>query len=255
MSGPRRPVIAMTMWRRPLPTYLGEKTELFTIGTEYVASLERHGASVILLPGAAEHDDSLSGIDGLVLAGGEDIHPDRWGGQEDPNQTYDPLRDGSEISLYQRARKAKIPVLGICRGLQLIAVAEGIPLIPDVPRSDAHPGQSTPEELLGHRHDISIAPASKFAKIYRQTKRATNSIHHQAITAVPTGFSATAWTSDGIIEAIESVDGRVIAVQWHPEKMCGTDEITLEDALFSTFIASCSTSDPTQPLSERIANT
>lgn len=254
MSGRRRPVIAMTMWRRSLPTYLGEKTELFSLGTEYVASLERHGASVILLPGAAEHDESLSGIDGLVLAGGEDIHPNRWGGQEDPNQTYDPLRDASEISLYQRARKAKIPVLGICRGLQLIAVAEGIPLIPDVPRSDAHPGQSTPEELLGHRHEITITPDSRLARIYQHTKRATNSIHHQAITSAPPGFSATAWASDGVIEAIESDDGRVIAVQWHPEKMFGAEEITVEDTLFSAFVASCSTSDPTQPLSERTAN-
>lgn len=254
MSRPRRPVIAMTMWRRSLPTYLGEKTERFTLGTEYVASLERHGALVILLPGAAEHDEPLSGIDGLVLAGGEDIHPDRWGGHEDPNQTYDPLRDASEISLYQRARNARIPVFGICRGLQLIAVAEGIPLIPDVPRSDAHPGQYAPEQLLGHRHDVTIALGSKLAGAFQQTTRATNSIHHQAIAAVPPGFSATAWTSDGIIEAIESDDGRVIAVQWHPEKMAGADGIPAEDALFSAFIASCSPSDPTQLLSERTAN-
>lgn len=253
MSNRRRPVIAMTMWRRSVPTYLGEETELFTLGTEYVAGLERLGASVILLPGAAEHDENLSGFDGLVLSGGEDVHPERWGGQIDPNQTYDPLRDASEISLYRRGRGAKIPVLGICRGLQLIAVAEGTSLIPDVPRSDAHPGQSTPEELLDYRHEITIAPDSRLARVYQQTRRATNSIHHQAITAAPQGFSSTAWASDGIIEAIESDDGLVIAVQWHPEKMLGARETAVEDALFSAFLVSCSTRDTNQPLSERTA--
>jgi putative glutamine amidotransferase len=251
MSGNRKPLVGMTVWHRALPTYLGEKTDLFTLGTEYVAAIEKHGVDVVLIPGTGSPEHIIDRLDGVVLSGGEDIHPSRWGGVEQNAQAYDPARDATELALYHLARERKLPVLAICRGMQLVGVAEGVKLIPDIAQSTAHPGQSTPAELMNHRHEVSINPGSRLRSIYGASRRMTNSIHHQAIETVPAGFIESAVAEDGTIEAIESEDGLVLAVQWHPEKMTAPRETESEAALFAAFADACATQTATQQLSER----
>lgn len=229
------PVIGITVWRRHVPTSLGEATDLFTLGTEYVSALTPVGVTPVLLPGVAGIEEMVEELDGLLLSGGEDVHPSRYSHAEQSGQTYDPDRDRAEIALYQRAKQKGLPVLAICRGLQLVAVAEGGTLIPDIPTTQDHPLQVSPEDYVGARHRIRIEDDSELARIYGTTTRLVNTIHHQAVDRVPPNARVTARSDDGIIEALEIPEARVIAVQWHPEKMTEPGEKVIEERLFRDF--------------------
>lgn len=232
------PIVALTVWRRELDTYLGPRTPLYTLGTEYVDVIRRTGATPILLPDLSEEDiDSvLSVVDGIVLTGGGDVDPTVYGGQRATGLEYDLERDTSEIALVRAAREAGIPVLGICRGLQITNVALGGTLVSDIPPSDVHP--EAPGDVLKFRHPVNFAPESRLASVYRMPERVVNSIHHQAVDRVGTGLVPVGWTPDGVIEAAES-DGawNFLGVQWHPEKL---DETEGESVLFGHFVGAVS---------------
>jgi putative glutamine amidotransferase len=166
-------------------------------------------------------------LDGLVLQGGEDVSPSTYG--EKPLSAHwagDRLRDVYEIELLHEFVEAGKPVLGICRGAQLINVAFGGTLHQDIPshRTDDY------EE---HRHEIRIEPGSGLARLYRGVQNpAVTSIHHQSIKALGRGLRVEAWAEpDGVVEAIRGTGkGYVFAVQWHPEFHHPGDQSTLDSA-------------------------
>ncbi len=236
----QKPRIAMTTWRRRMPTFLDDATDLYTLGAEYPQSVIDAGGLPLLL---AHHDPAdarrvLEGFDGLVLVGGDDVDPASYGEVNvGVSKATSASADASEQAVASAAFELGIPIFAICRGCQLLNVAMGGTLHQDATTpGTAHPPISpVPAEVMGLRHPITIEPGSMLAKAYgAQTERVVNSIHHQAIDKIAPGYHAVAWAPDGIVEAIEpdAPDHLVLAVQWHPEKI--TDEG--DDMLFGHFI-------------------
>lgn len=228
--------IAMTMWRRSLPTFIADATDLHTLGAEYPQAILDAGGLPILLPTLDPGDahDALEGMDGLVLVGGDDVTPELYGRHGDGAQHTNPAADRSDLALVHAAVECQLPVFGICRGLQVLNVAFGGTLHLDITSPDGvhRPVPTMPGEAMQVRHDVEIAADSWLAGVYRTTRRRVNSLHHQAIDRLADGFRPTAWAADGIIEAVEStVDGRdAWGVQWHPEKITGEGDQVLFDA-------------------------
>jgi len=245
MSGTsdRRPRIGITAWRRGLPTALGERTDLYTLGTEYVECVREAGGLPVILPDATDAatvPDVFDIIDGLLLSGGGDIHPSCYGAA-DEGVSHDVNADADhwEIALVRAAAARRVPVLGICRGMQIMAVAFGGRLRQDIADLPGHPdmGRMTPNDILDTRHHVEIAPTSRCAAMYAATSHEVNTIHHQAV--VDSGTLAVAARGDGgFIEAVEAhADWPALGVQWHPEKAQRPDEINAERELFRRFVA------------------
>ena len=160
-------------------------------------------------------------LDGLVLQGGADVSPSTYGEQPlAPDWAGDRLRDVYEIELVHEFVEARKPVLGICRGAQLINVAFGGTLYQDIRMQLAESNVHVTDAYERHRHDIRFEPGSGLARLYRGVERpAVTSIHHQSIKALGRGLRVEAWSEpDGVVEAIRA-NGKsyVFAVQWHPE--------------------------------------
>ncbi|HEU4589004.1 MAG TPA: gamma-glutamyl-gamma-aminobutyrate hydrolase family protein [Gemmatimonadales bacterium] len=165
---------------------------------------------------------ALDACDGLVLTGGEDIDPSYYG--EAPSSklgAVDRERDRFELALFAAARERGLPVLGICRGIQLINVALGGTLYQDLPSERPGAIDHDPKSARTARtHQVRLAPGSRAARVLGVERLVPNSFHHQAIKQLAPGLVATGWTDDGLIEAVESADGPwLLAVQWHPEEM------------------------------------
>lgn len=182
----------------------------------------------ILAPG--DELDTLEGVAGLLLCGGGDIHPRHWDPDEPlhPTAEVDEGRDALELPLIRRVREAGLPILGICRGEQALNVALGGSLCQDIPSafgcdSELH-SHGTPD-LPEIRHSVSIEPHSRLHALVGAQSIPVNSRHHQAVACLPPGFRAVAWhpetarEGEPLIEAIESEDGLVLGVQWHPENL------------------------------------
>lgn len=232
-----RPLIGITTWQRRFDTELGEKRPVHSLGVEYASPVEAAGGAVVLLPPTGGVDDVLNRLDGLVVSGGEDMDPTRYGAGRQNGRSYDPSRDEFEIALVSGARDQGIPVLAICRGMQVANIAFGGTLIVDIAASAAHrPVRGAAQ--LDERHPISLDPVSRLARTYGVTERIVNTIHHQAVGTLAPGFRAVAWAPDGIIEAIEP-DGEwpFWGVQWHPEKMAQPAEAAQEQPLYAAFLA------------------
>ncbi|NOU48160.1 MAG: gamma-glutamyl-gamma-aminobutyrate hydrolase family protein [Bacteroidales bacterium] len=173
--------------------------------------------------------DSLRTCDALLLSGGEDIYPGLFGKEQDTNRcgTINTYRDSLEFMLYADARRLKMPVLGICRGLQLINVAEGGSLFIDLP-ADNNSGEL---HRIGQedwsQHIAVISKASEFHKVICQDSIVVESNHHQGIDRMAASLQSLAVSSDGLVESVttnESKSGFLLAVQWHPEWAKRTDE-------------------------------
>lgn len=218
----------MTCWRRELPTFLGERTELYTLGAEYVRALLDVGLAPIIVPEFDEPEaisELLDAVDGLVLTGGEDVHTS--------------TRDRVETMLLQQARRRHLPTLAICRGLQLANVVLGGSLVPDLPATHDHPHDAG--DPLSLRHPIRT-DAGWLAATFDGPMR-VNSIHHQAIQRVAEPLRAVAWAPDHTIEAVEAAEERWYfrGVQWHPEKMTGSADGEHRVRLFEQFAAAVGT--------------
>ena len=196
----------------------------------YTDMVAAGGGQPVVLPPVPGIDAVLSRLDGLVLSGGGDIDPDRYGAARDP--ATDPAnqsRDDAEISLALRAIEVGLPLLGICRGLQVVNVALGGTLHQHLPAVVGHDGHSPASHGYGS-HKVSVAAGSQLAGVLGRTEASVPTHHHQAIDGLGTGLIATAWTDDAMIEAVEMTEPEsfMIAVQWHPE---AGDDLSLFTAL------------------------
>lgn len=243
MHTPGRPRIAITLWRRELPTFVSDRTLLYTLADEYVTSITEVGGLPLLVPhldGEAAADAVLDVVDGLVVAGGGDVDPSTYGAEDAGSKDVDVRADRSEVALLRRARDRGVPTLAICRGMQVLVVAEGGTLDQDVTARSSDPARphlpvsDDPTEVLAAQHAVDILPDTRLAAVFGAGPREVNTIHHQGVADLPPSLRATAVAADGVIEAVEPTSGTwpLFAVQWHPEKMAGRDR-----ALFEAFVA------------------
>ena len=222
------------------------------LNAAYVDAIERAGAVPFVVPPLASiaHAAAIIDVcDGLVLTGGEDIDPDRYGSARDATvEDTNPERDATEIALVEAARLNLCPTFAICRGLQLLNVALGGSLVQDIPSQ--RPG-SLNHDPSGPRtarvHEVDIEAGSALACTLASTRLRVNSFHHQATDRVAEGLRATAWAPDGIIEGLEwrGSDGWwAIAVQWHPEELVMGPEPAPDANLFTEFVRRAAASRP-----------
>ncbi len=179
---------------------------------DYARSVLRAGGLPIHLPLDADPADYLDLVDGLVFTGGADVDPASYGAAN-TDSSFESIRDSYEFALLDAALEADLPVLGICRGLQLLNVHVGGSLHQDVPehaRYDVDPAART--------HTISIESASRLNLMFGSSIE-VNSLHHQTVDALGDGLSVVARAADGTVEAVEMPGRDVVAVQWHPEML------------------------------------
>jgi putative glutamine amidotransferase len=186
----------------------------------YADRVAQAGGAPVLLPPMPGIERTLPRLDGLVLSGGGDIDPARYGSPRDPESgPASDDRDSAELALCRAALDLGLPLLGICRGLQVINVALGGTLFQHLPDIVGHNGHSPSSGRYGS-HDVRVTPDSLLARVLGRTELPVPTHHHQAIDKLGQGLAATAWTADGIVEAAEFPDGGapfMLAVQWHPE--------------------------------------
>jgi putative glutamine amidotransferase len=191
----------------------------------YVDAVQRAGGMVVLLPpderAQDDPDEVLDLIDGLILGGGTDIDPAYYGAARHTETTHTtPRRDRFEIALARRAIERELPLLGICRGMQLLNVACGGTLLQHLPESHGHhEHRRTPGTFDGADHDVRLAAGSLAARIAGEELHSTKSHHHQGIDRLGEGLEVSGWsTLDDLPEAIEMPGGGfALGVQWHPE--------------------------------------
>lgn len=217
----------------------------------YTDMVAQAGGLPVLLPPMEGVASLLPRLDGLVLSGGGDIDPALYGAERHPSSgPANPARDSAELELCRHALAIGLPVLGICRGLQIINVALGGTLyqhLPDLVGNESH----SPDPGGYGSHKVAIAPAARLSALLGRTETAVPTHHHQAIDRLGAGLVATAWADDGVIEAVEFEQSAghypvalrdrnghasharppfMVAVQWHPE--AGDDP-----SLFTALIA------------------
>lgn len=196
------------------------------VNAAYVRSvLAAGGVPLIVSPllGPAYAMRALDGVDGLVLSGGEDIDPALYGAEPSPH-LYPPSRerDLAELALFAVARQRELPILGICRGIQLVNVGLGGTLCQDLPSERPGPVPHDPGGSRDARsHEIRLLEGSRTAGALGRTVLSVNSFHHQAVDKLAAGLIPCGWSADGLIEAAESPSDApwLVAVQWHPEEM------------------------------------
>lgn len=232
------PIVAITTWKRYTNTFLGDKTPNYTLMDDYAEALEQAGATALLIArlDPADAGRILDRVDGLILTGGGDIHPDQYDQDNTDSINIDRAADVRDVALVREAKARSMPVLGICRGHQAVNVALGGALHQHMTADgdETHPTFSDQaEERNAERHIVEFADDSRLAGIYGATERKVNSLHHQSVSDLGEGMRAVGWASDGHIEAIESTtDWPVVCVQWHPEML----HEEAEARLFSAFV-------------------
>jgi putative glutamine amidotransferase len=223
--------------------------ERLRLPAAYLEVLERAGFIPVVLPpfaGTSEGVASavgriLDAVDGLVLTGGEDVDPARYGATPNPHLgPTNAARDATEIAAVLAARDRLLPTLAICRGIQVLNVALGGTLIQDIPsqRPGALPHDPGPP-YDGRTHPTRLVEGSRAAHALSATSAHVNSRHHQAIERLAASLSVTGTAPDGIIEAVETRDADgwwVMGVQWHPEEFVRDPEAA-DHGLFSAFAA------------------
>lgn len=190
--------------------------------TDYGRGVQEAGGLPVLLPVDSDPSEYVDRLDGLVLTGGTDIAPERYGrGVEAELFEPEAVRDDLELALMSLAVERELPVLGICRGLQITNVHGGGTLNQDVP---PHARFEVPPETAVH--PVEFAEGSVLAGVYGAS-REVNSLHHQSVDEVAPDYVVTARSHDGTVEGLEHRSLPIVSVQWHPEMMVGraTDPI------------------------------
>lgn len=190
----------------------------------YREAVEVSGGVPILLPTTVEPQTLLSYleiVDGLILIGGDDINPLLFG--ENPKRelgVVSPKRDFFELNLCRLFLAKGKPILGICRGLQILNVAAGGSLFQDIASQLSESIQHSQKSPKNHpSHDVYIKKSSLLHNLIKAEKIKVNSFHHQAVKSCGRGFEIVAWAIDGVIEGIEKNKGFALGVQWHPERL------------------------------------
>jgi putative glutamine amidotransferase len=216
--GNDRPKIAITVHpRRGLEYFVPYRRAVTAAGAD----------PVDVAPGTK----SLPDVDGLLLPGGWDVDPSFYGERRDEKvEETDPELDETELSMFRQARERAIPVLGICRGQQVINVAMGGSLVQHL---EGHEVRALGRSHLAHT--IEVDPSSELGKAAGEHKVRVNSLHHQAIKELAKGLQQTARGEDGTVEGVESNDGLIVAVQCHPEEL--TTDLPWARKLFERFVA------------------
>lgn len=220
------PVIGITAYVEPASWRVWRDSPAALVPMTYVHHVRAAGGLPVVLPpapsdpGADVIDSMLGPLDGLLLVGGPDVDPARYG--EEAHASVEPPRpdrDGTELALVQRARERDLPVLGVCRGMEVIAVAAGGRLEQHLPdRLDSH--EHAPAMGEYGVHAVRIAAGSRLAGVLGERVE-VSSYHHQGVLTHP-GLEPVAWADDGVLEAVEDPSARFcVGVLWHPE--VGTD--------------------------------
>lgn len=193
-------------------------TPASVVPQRYLDKVVVSGGTPVVLPAVPNIPGVLARLDGLLLVGGGDLDPVRYGAVPHPRNTrVNAVRDDAEMALLAEALAQRLPILGICRGLQLLNVALGGTLHQHVPEIVGHEGHSGGEGVFA-RHDVHLRPRCALARALNRTTLNVPSLHHQAIDRLGTGLTACAWSDDGLIEAAELRDHPfTVGVQWHPE--------------------------------------
>lgn len=212
---------------------------------DYVMAIEHVGGIPIILPITNDVTTLIpliKQLDGIIFTGGPDIDPQVYGENPMPGlQEIDVKRDEYELALVHYVlERTKLPVLGICRGLQILTVATGGTLYQDITKYRKESFNHTVLNVVKHHptHEVMIKKGSFFYEVFKRNKIGVNSFHHQAVKDLGKNFKATMVADDGVVEGIEMSGERLIcAVQWHPESMFDQDPIYIE--LFSSFLKQC----------------
>lgn len=220
----RRPLIGITA-RKIAFFHQDRPYHRYGVPIAYLEAVERAGGTPLMIPPSAHYDVNLQTykmLDGLLLPGGHDVDPDRYG--EEPNQkleAIDQVRDATEILLAKMAMDEGLPVLGVCRGAQVINVAAGGSLYQDLASMYGKPVLRHFQQHLeeGPSHHIDIEVGSRLHAICGSPRVRVNTYHHQAVKDLGAGLKITARSTDGVVEAIEGLndDTFILGVQWHPE--------------------------------------
>ncbi len=213
------------------------------VNANYVrAVLAAGGLPIIFVPDLSREEtvELFGDCDALLLTGGEDVEPVRYGAEPHPKLgSIDRRRDENELALITEARARDLPILGICRGIQILNVAFKGTLIQDL--SSQRPGaidHDPPEARDQRTHPIAVSEPSRLAEILGTVEFSANSFHHQAIDLLGDGLKVTALAPDGVIEGAESTDPHdwIVAVQWHPEELAQQPEAA-DLKLFAALVA------------------
>jgi len=238
-----RPIIGITCGLKISNVISGRVYGENSVGFDYVRAIEHASGVPVVLP-IIENQDCISGfidmIDGLLLSGGGDIEPSLFNEEPIPNLgSIDPLRDWVEMRLTEEALEKHLPILAICRGIQVLNVAAGGTLYQDISQHST--------TVLKHRqsapgwhasHTINVEPDTLLFKMFGSQTGRVNSYHHQAVREPAEGFIVSAHSTDTIIEAIESQKHKfVLGVQFHPEMMWERHQEAAN--IFSAFVKAC----------------
>jgi putative glutamine amidotransferase len=231
-AGRERPVIGITAYHEKA-SWGSWHTEASLVPADYVRSLAEAGANPVILPVHEQPEDTLDSLvrrlDGLLLTGGPDVDPARYGAEPHPrSQPPRFQRDEREVALLSAAEGSGLPVLAICRGMQLLNVAHGGTLIQHLPDVVGHEEHSPTPGAMS-KHLVRVAEGSLLHKVLGWDERYVPTHHHQAIERLAGDLSAVAWTDDGTIEAVESpARSFLVGVQWHAE---ADDDTSVFEAL------------------------
>jgi putative glutamine amidotransferase len=216
------PVIGLSCWERPLDTTIATGERHHMLSSTYTAAVTAAGGTPVLLPSVDPRHAraAVARLDGVIITGGGDIDPARYGAENTDSTDIDPVRDAWELALLEAARELSVPLLGVCRGVQVLNVGLGGSLLQHVWDSEAHRhlwSQDRTRLATGH-HDVTLAGV--LADIYGTESRTVNSLHHQSLDRLGQGLTVVATAPDGRVEAVTS-SGRwpVLGVQWHPERL------------------------------------
>ncbi|MEX0781557.1 MAG: gamma-glutamyl-gamma-aminobutyrate hydrolase family protein [Dehalococcoidia bacterium] len=226
-----RPLIAITTGSGP-----GRAGERASIGAAYLNAVQGAGGLPVILPPQLDGtglSQLMGQVQALILTGGGDIDPERYG--EDRHEKTDGVsaeRDELEATATKIALERGMPVLAICRGLQMLNVTLGGSLFQDVPSefateiNHAQTSGDAPAERSDVTHGVTIEEGCRLAALVGATSLEVNSMHHQSVNRLGSGLRPVAWAPDGVVEGLELPgNGRfVVAVQWHPEELVGTHE-------------------------------
>ncbi|MDF2681327.1 MAG: hypothetical protein K0R47_2517 [Brevibacillus sp.] len=229
-----KPIIGVT-------TFLSESSKYSSVSKNYIDSIYAAGGLPVNIPivtNETNYDEFIDMVDGILFTGGNDIAPYFYG--ENPVKelhSMSSIRDEYELSLFKSAYAKNMPIFGICRGIQLINVALEGSLYQDInsqcPGTLGHyPEHTASDEFY---HSVQINKDTQLYEIFGTERIFTNSFHHQSVKALGKNLVATAFSEDGIVEAVESTEDRfLLGVQWHPECMTKRHPMFLK--LFHTFV-------------------